>query len=680
LKHHGEEQKPDEKEPEMSSRAEISAARTKVLNERVTHLAVETGFITRVRNVDGADGAHRLIVGWVQEPDLSLEGRCQVLGRRDVDLSAPGLFQRVTPEASECFRHVLEAVSAHHLRAEEAGPTTGLQPFQAVMLEDRSIVRVPQERSVIWKGCGGHPGVSDGAVTLSVRWDVLRGHLDGPRLTDARCTDRTSPFQPSEIPAGALSLADVGFCGLPRLQRVMRRQGRAKGSGITRLVHRTHLSLRNGHLLELRGVLPRKGGDAREMGVLGGTTARVPMRLILVRVPNKVGNQRRTHLTEDATEQGREPSEDLLYLADWTIFLTTVPRRMLSLPEVVVMARLRWHSERLFRLWKEQGKIDDWRSEKPSRMLAELSAKLCAMVIQPWLLHHGCWDDPHRSVFQAAQVVRREVHRLMVALVDGGIEATMTSILHLVHHCGGHLTRRNAHPGTDQLVLEGLDWPIPVFTSCVWKPMSMHPHSIPALPEETARGARAILPHGNVYLQMRDEFGTLSQEEDFRDVFPRRGQPAEAPWRLAFVTLMHDAEGLTDRPAADAVRTRIDWTYVFSLELTESGCDFSVLSEFRGRLLAHGAERRLFDRLLEQCRERGWIKARGKQRTDSTHVLAAIRTRRRLECVGETMRHALTVLADVAPPGFWSTWTLSGLTGMKTASVMSASPKMSKRG
>jgi transposase len=183
--------------------------------------------------------------------------------------------------------------------------------------------------------------------------------------------------------------------------------------------------------------------------------------------------------------------------------------------------------------------------------------------------------------------------------------------------------------------------------------MSMHPHPIPAIPEETARVARAILPQGNVYLQMRDELGTLYQDEDFRDLFPSRGQPAEVPWRLALVTLMQYAEGLTDRQAADAVRTRIDWKYVLSLELTDSGFDFSVLSEFRGRLLAHGAERRLFDRLLEQFRERGWIKARGKQRTDSTHVLAAIRTLRRLECVGETMRHTLNVLAEVAP-----TWLL----------------------
>ncbi len=179
--------------------------------------------------------------------------------------------------------------------------------------------------------------------------------------------------------------------------------------------------------------------------------------------------------------------------------------------------------------------------------------------------------------------------------------------------------------------------------------MSLHPQSIPAIPEETARVAHAVLPQGNVYMQMRDELGPLYQDQDFLDLFPTHGQPAQEPWRLALVTIMQYAEGLTDRQAADAVRTRIDWKYALSLELTYPGFDFSVLSEFRGRLLANGAERRLFDLLLVQCRERGWIKARGKQRTDSTHVLAAIRTLRRLECVGETMRHALNVLAEVAP-------------------------------
>jgi transposase len=91
--------------------------------------------------------------------------------------------------------------------------------------------------------------------------------------------------------------------------------------------------------------------------------------------------------------------------------------------------------------------------------------------------------------------------------------------------------------------------------------MSLHPQAIPPIPEETARVAHAVLPHGSLYLQMRDTLGTLYQDHDFLDLFPTHGQPAEAPWRLALVTILQYAEGLTDRQAADAVRTRIDWKY-----------------------------------------------------------------------------------------------------------------------
>src|SRR5467141_3654033 len=142
--------------------------------------------------------------------------------------------------------------------------------------------------------------------------------------------------------------------------------------------------------------------------------------------------------------------------------------------------------------------------------------------------------------------------------------------------------------------------------------MSLHSHVIEPVPEETARVARAAFPKGHPYLTFRDALGTIFQDEDFAALFPAWGQPGLPPWRLALVTLMQFRENLADRQAAEAVRARIDWKYLLSLELTDSGFDFSVLSEFRGRLLANGAERRLFDLLLERCRKRGWIKARGK--------------------------------------------------------------------
>jgi transposase len=150
-------------------------------------------------------------------------------------------------------------------------------------------------------------------------------------------------------------------------------------------------------------------------------------------------------------------------------------------------------------------------------------------------------------------------------------------------------------------------------------------------------------------MRMRDELGAIYDDAAFAHLFPMRGQPAEAPWRLALVTIFQFAEDLSDRQAADAVRGRIDWKYALSLELTDPGFDASVLCEFRARLLEGDAGQLLLDVLLRRFRALALLKARGKQRTDSTHVLAAVRALNRLELVREAMRHALDVLAEVAP-------------------------------
>lgn len=170
-----------------------------------------------------------------------------------------------------------------------------------------------------------------------------------------------------------------------------------------------------------------------------------------------------------------------------------------------------------------------------------------------------------------------------------------------------------------------------------------------SVPAETVRVARAVFPKGNPYLTLRDELGGLYADPQFAPLFARTGRAAEAPGRLAVVLGLQFAEGLSDRQAAEAVRSRIDWKYRLGLELTDAGFDFSALSAFRSRLLRGGAEAQLFERMLEHFKARGVLKAGGRQRTDSTHVVAAIRTLNRLECVGETLRQALNAIATVAP-------------------------------
>jgi transposase len=151
--------------------------------------------------------------------------------------------------------------------------------------------------------------------------------------------------------------------------------------------------------------------------------------------------------------------------------------------------------------------------------------------------------------------------------------------------------------------------------------MTLHSQNDFSIPEETVRVARAAYPKGNPYLKLRDALGTLYQDQSLAHLFPDNGRPAQAAWRLALITILQFLEEWPDRQAAEAVRGRIDWKYLLGLPLEEPGFDFTLLSDFRTRLLRGEAEQTLLDALLTLFKEQGWIKERGRQRTDSTHIL-----------------------------------------------------------
>ena len=179
--------------------------------------------------------------------------------------------------------------------------------------------------------------------------------------------------------------------------------------------------------------------------------------------------------------------------------------------------------------------------------------------------------------------------------------------------------------------------------------MSLKSNPAYAVPADTERVAKAAFPKGNPYLTLQDELGPIFEDADFAKQFSKVGQSAIPPWRLALVTIMQFRENLSDRQAAEAVRSRIDWKYLLLLELTDTGFNYSVLSEFRHRLIAGNIEHLLLDRVLERCQQLGIVKAKGQQRTDSTRILGAVRNLNRLELVAESLRAALNDLAVLAP-------------------------------
>ncbi|MEV1070255.1 IS1182 family transposase [Streptomyces sp. NPDC050263] len=179
--------------------------------------------------------------------------------------------------------------------------------------------------------------------------------------------------------------------------------------------------------------------------------------------------------------------------------------------------------------------------------------------------------------------------------------------------------------------------------------MSMRPVGLPEVPEQTVMVARAAFPKGSLAIRVRDRLAEVFADEPFAEAFGVRGAPGLSPGALSLVTVLQFAEDLTDRQAAAMAVRAIDWKYALGVELTDIGFDASVLCRFRARLADNGMERVVFDRLLQHCRDAGLVAAGGKQRTDSTHVISAVRDLNRLELAGESVRAALEALAVAAP-------------------------------
>lgn len=179
--------------------------------------------------------------------------------------------------------------------------------------------------------------------------------------------------------------------------------------------------------------------------------------------------------------------------------------------------------------------------------------------------------------------------------------------------------------------------------------MSFKPKPPRRMPKELAELGPKLLPPSSPYRLIGEQLYEQYDEAEFADLYHAEGKPALSPILLGFVAAFQYLERLSDREAAVAVRVRLDWKYALHLPLDYAGFNYSVLSEYRDRVLAHQAEARLFDRLIEQLQGLGLIRPRGRQRTDSLAVLAKVRDLNRLERVCETLRLAIRALLGADP-------------------------------
>jgi len=439
----------------MTSVAYVSEQLKRILQERANELAKQTGCIQRKRKFSGAVLLQTLVFGWQQHPDASLEQLASTAELGEVSVTDTAVDKRFTPQCAAFLHTVLEEMSSVVVQAAHDVPIALLRRFSAVILEDSSSVALPDELTEIWRGCGGNQDHTAAAVKLHVRWELKGGRLWGPQLTNGRTSDHRSPWNSEQVLAGSLLVRDLGYFDLQRLAE----RHRAGAYSLTRLHAGTALFTPSGQSLCLEQVLPARVGQMKQMHVLVGAKQRLPMRLLLLRVPKEVGDQRREDLLRDAQRRGQTISEETLRLADWTILITDVPPKHLRFEEALVLLRERWQMELLYKLWKQDGQIDEWRTSNPWRVLCELYAKLIGALLQHWLIVLFAWQDPQRSLVKLAQVVRDTSWTLMDALACGRRLSATLRLIGRRMRSGCHMNKRKKHPNSAQLLeRESVEW------------------------------------------------------------------------------------------------------------------------------------------------------------------------------------------------------------------------------
>jgi hypothetical protein len=433
----------------MASLPHVARAIQRVLGEVADAAARDTEFVRRVRKWTGALFVQTLVLGWLGNPTASLSELTQVAAKLGVAVSPQGLAQRFDRKAARTLERVLAAAIEQVVTADPVAIPL-LRRFTGVYVLDSSTIALPDGLADHWAGCGGRVAKgTQAALKTTVRLDLCDGHLDGPVVTAGRTQDRASAVQHAPVPKGALRLADLGFWSLEVFRRIA-------GDGaywLSRLNLQAVVATAEGRRLDLPAWLPRQG-ERVDLPVRIGAGARLAGRLLGVRVPQAVADDRRRKLRAAAQREGKTPPAARLALADWTLLVTNAPDAKLSVAEALVLARARWQIELLFKLWKSHGRVDESRSRDKWRVLCEVYAKLIAMVVQHWILLVGCWVFADRSLTEAAKTVRREATCLVGAIRS---LRRLVAALAAIRRCltaGCRIDRRRVKPSLVQLLTD----------------------------------------------------------------------------------------------------------------------------------------------------------------------------------------------------------------------------------
>jgi Transposase DDE domain len=364
-------------------------------------------------------------------------------------LSKQAIEERFTMRTADWLLAVLRR-GVQFLVCAEAVSMPLLRRFTAVLIEDGSTISLPAALRHVWRGCGG--SASAAALKLTVRLDLLKGSLAGPYVQEGRKHETQSPLREQQMPRGSLWIGDLGYFALTWLTQLVKQ-------GVFFLLgYKEGVIVWNadGERVEVLDLLPTDGQETLDVPVSLGARKQVQARLIARRMSEGVVKRRREHLKEQAHKQWKPLNAHQWEMVPWTIVLTNVPLGLLAAAEAMALMRARWQIELLWKLWKDLGKVDEWQTANPERILCELYAKLVGMLVQHWLLLLSCWDDPHRSLVGAAQVIREQVPTLVHGLTG---RLSLGKAIRLVTQAlggGCSIPRRQTRLSTSHRLLEPL--------------------------------------------------------------------------------------------------------------------------------------------------------------------------------------------------------------------------------
>ena len=426
----------------------ISSIRQNMQQTMIAKATAEEGrIIQRHRKLTGPSWCQTLVLGWLGNPTASLENLAQFGMHVGLEISSQGLDKRFTQAGGEFLKTILLHMIEYRVVGESAQGAL-FDRFSHVYVEDSSIISLNDELADIWQGVGGSEGAPTSAVKLQVRLEMNHGELEGPYLVDGRTHDnKASREHHHTFRPNALYLRDLGYWHLDTLKKI----GETEAYWLSRYKVSTSLLI-DGTAQSIGQVLLNNPEDRYEAKILLGKTHQLPARLIALRVPKKVADERRRKAKRKYQGQGKTVSQERLALCDWNILVTNIPEEKLSFEEAIVLIRIRWQIELLFKLWKSHGQIDKSNSCNPWRQLCECYAKLIGMVLTHWLLVVSVWGFSDRSLTKAAQVIRSFALPFALALSNQDLldEKIVCLKRSLAKHC--RINRSKKTPRSFQLL------------------------------------------------------------------------------------------------------------------------------------------------------------------------------------------------------------------------------------